>query len=74
MASVPLEQPVTCTRAQVWHFVGFGLIDGLEYFHLLVFADKNPGVALLGLFQPEAVVFAAHGCAITGQAWSATEG
>src|SRR5690606_30631611 len=57
---VALKQPATCAWAQLGHLVSAGIVHRLENLQLLAGAREDPRIALLGLFQPHAVVFAAH--------------
>src|ERR1700712_773163 len=52
---------------QVRHFGRLSVVDRLEDLQLFTLADKHPRIAALALFQPHAVVFAAHGRAIASQ-------
>ena len=62
------EQPLARARRKRRYFIRLRGVDRLENLQLLALARKDPRIAYAIQLQPDAVIAAAHGCAITGQA------
>ncbi len=66
--SAALQRPLTLARCQLWHFIRLGTVHCLENLQLVTIALDDERCATLVALQPQAVIVATHGRAITCQA------